>query len=106
MNDAMRRRQRTLIRERRALMRAVNARSDARSADMLRIDAIDVELAMIRDVEAMDEIRNIMSGKVWDPETLNAIAREVEATGRSVEEPSDEAEAEARAFLETGRRPS
>ncbi len=57
------------------------------------------------DTEAMNQIRNILSGKVWDPDMLDAIADMVEQTGRTIEAPSDESIADMRAEMETGEKP-
>lgn len=38
------------------------------------------------DTEAMDEIKEIMSGNEWSPDTLDSIAELVKETGREIED--------------------
>lgn len=43
----------------------------------------------LSDELAMNRIRNLLSGKEWDPDTLDTIAAVVRLTGREIKEPEE-----------------
>jgi hypothetical protein len=44
----------------------------------------------VTDTQALNLIRNEMSGKQWSPNMLDVIAAYVRATGREITEPDDD----------------
>jgi hypothetical protein len=53
------------------------------AAEKRRAARADVE----RDLEALNDIRLLLSGKEWDSDTLSAVAEIIRETGREIKEP-------------------
>lgn len=53
--------------------------------------AIGSDEAAERDLDAFDQIFEILNGTEWDSDTLQAIAEVILSTGRTIDPPEDEA---------------